>query len=292
MIAYHADGNLILQQAFKTRSDKHRIAAYNSIMTRLAACGLSVDLQILDNEASAAYKQAITFTWQSKFQLVLPEMHCCNRAECAIRLSRTTSSPSLRVWTSPSPHTFGTYSFLRQRSLSTYFDSRPSTLGSQPGSSSMGLLTLTRLRLLRWVVMCSSMPSPSPTDHGISVRWMASTLDRHSTCIAVSHWSRATPRTKSSPTQSSFVMPTAPYLFPCLTTKSSMAFKFCPVPSLMHRSLHPFPRLRPLPIYVVYSSRCVLSVRLHQARAASCPPDIQGCPSRSLQGWPHPLPPR
>jgi hypothetical protein len=55
-------------------------------MMHLAARGLlSVDLQILDNEASAAYKQAIMFTWQSKFQLVPPEMHCCNHAERAIR---------------------------------------------------------------------------------------------------------------------------------------------------------------------------------------------------------------
>jgi hypothetical protein len=67
MIAYHADGNLILQQAFKTRNDCHRITAYNSIMTWLAACGLAVDLQILDNEASAAYKEAITFKWNAKF---------------------------------------------------------------------------------------------------------------------------------------------------------------------------------------------------------------------------------
>ncbi len=74
MIAYHANGNLILQQAFKSRSDTHCIAAYNSIMTRLAAQGLSVNLQILDNEASAAYKQAITFTWQAKFQSVPPDM--------------------------------------------------------------------------------------------------------------------------------------------------------------------------------------------------------------------------
>jgi hypothetical protein len=72
MIAYQADGNLILQQAFKTRSDKHHIAAYNSIMMHLTVRSLSVNLQILDNEASAAYKQAITFTWQSKFQLVPP----------------------------------------------------------------------------------------------------------------------------------------------------------------------------------------------------------------------------
>ncbi len=54
MIAYHANGNLILQQAFKNRSDTHRIAAYNVIMTCLAARGLSVKIQILDNEASAA----------------------------------------------------------------------------------------------------------------------------------------------------------------------------------------------------------------------------------------------
>jgi hypothetical protein len=85
MIAYHADGNLILQQAFKSRSDTHRIVAYNSIMTCLAARGLSVDVHILDNKASAAYKQAITFTWQAEFQLVPPDMHRLNRAEHAIR---------------------------------------------------------------------------------------------------------------------------------------------------------------------------------------------------------------
>jgi hypothetical protein len=73
MIAFHADGNLILQQAFKTKSDRHRIAAYNAIMTRLAARGLSVDLQILDNKASTAYKEAIIFKWKATFQLVPPD---------------------------------------------------------------------------------------------------------------------------------------------------------------------------------------------------------------------------
>ncbi len=61
MIAFHADGNLILQQAFKSKSNCHCIAAYNTIMTRLAARGLSIDLQILDNKATSAYKEAITF---------------------------------------------------------------------------------------------------------------------------------------------------------------------------------------------------------------------------------------
>jgi hypothetical protein len=86
MIAYHANGNLIFQQAFKSRSNTHCNAAYNAIMTRLAARGLSVDLQILDNEASAANKHTITFTWQAKFQLVTPDMHRWKRAEQAIRM--------------------------------------------------------------------------------------------------------------------------------------------------------------------------------------------------------------
>jgi hypothetical protein len=155
----------------------------------------------------------------------------------------------------------------------------------------MGPLTLTRLRLLWWVVVCSSMPSPSPADHRISVQKMASTLGRHLTRTAVSNWSRVTPKAKSSLTQSSFVMPTAPYLLPCPTSKSSTVFKLCPVPSLMHCPLHPFPNSKPSPIYVIYLSRGVCLVRLHQARATSCPPDVQGCPSRSLQGWPHPASP-
>jgi hypothetical protein len=54
-------------------------------MTHLAARGLSVDLQILDNKASTAYKEAITFKWKATFQLVPPVMHCHNRAEQAIR---------------------------------------------------------------------------------------------------------------------------------------------------------------------------------------------------------------
>ncbi len=85
MIAFHADGNLILQQAFKSKSDRHCIAAYNAIMTRLSARGLLVDLQILDNKASMAYKEAITFKWNAKFQLVPPDMHRQNWAEHNIR---------------------------------------------------------------------------------------------------------------------------------------------------------------------------------------------------------------
>jgi hypothetical protein len=75
MIAFHANDNLILQQAFRSKSDLRQIAAYNAIMTRLAAGGLLVDLQILNNEARAAYKEAITFKWNAKFKVVPQDMH-------------------------------------------------------------------------------------------------------------------------------------------------------------------------------------------------------------------------
>ena len=65
---------LILQQAIHNKSDRHRLPAYNSIMKRLADKGLTVDLQILDNEASAAYKETIVDKWKAAFQLVPPEM--------------------------------------------------------------------------------------------------------------------------------------------------------------------------------------------------------------------------
>jgi len=75
MITFHTDGNPILQQAFKSKSGCHCIAAYNAIMTRLSARSLLVDLQILDNKASVAYKEAITFKWNTKFHLVPLNMH-------------------------------------------------------------------------------------------------------------------------------------------------------------------------------------------------------------------------
>jgi hypothetical protein len=85
MIAYHMDEKLILQQAFQTNADKNCIPAFNTIMVRLAACKLSVDLNIRDNEASADFKRVITESWKTKFQLVLPDMHRRNKAERIIR---------------------------------------------------------------------------------------------------------------------------------------------------------------------------------------------------------------
>ena len=52
MIAYHCDANLILADPFSSIKDTHRLLAYNKIMQRLNDNKLSVDIQILYNEAS------------------------------------------------------------------------------------------------------------------------------------------------------------------------------------------------------------------------------------------------
>jgi hypothetical protein len=81
MIAYHMDGNLILEPTFQKKANKHSIPAFNTIMERLAACGLSVDLNIRDNEASADFKWVISESWKTKLQLVPPDMHQRNNVK-------------------------------------------------------------------------------------------------------------------------------------------------------------------------------------------------------------------
>ena len=72
-------------EPFQSRHDRHRIADYSRIMTRLCERGHAVDLQILENEASKEYLQVVTQTWKATFQLVPPDVHRCNAAERAIR---------------------------------------------------------------------------------------------------------------------------------------------------------------------------------------------------------------
>ena len=65
--------------------DTHRLLAYDKIMQRLSNNKLIVDIQILDNKASAEYKRDITKKWNDNYQLVPPNTHRSNAAECAIR---------------------------------------------------------------------------------------------------------------------------------------------------------------------------------------------------------------
>ena len=67
------------------KKNMHRLLAYNKIMQRLTGNKLSMDLQMLDNEASTEYKRSIKTNWNAKYQLVPPHTHRSNAAECAIR---------------------------------------------------------------------------------------------------------------------------------------------------------------------------------------------------------------
>jgi hypothetical protein len=88
-IAYHSQCNVILCVAYANRSNKHQLAAYNSIMRRLANRGHKADLQILNNKVSLEFKAAIDDTWKARYQLVPPNIHCCNAAERAIQIFKS-----------------------------------------------------------------------------------------------------------------------------------------------------------------------------------------------------------
>ena len=85
MIAYHCDANLILVNPFSSRKDMHRLLAYDRIMQRLTNNKLLVNLQILNNEASAEYKRAIMMKCNANDQLVPLNTHYSNAAERTIR---------------------------------------------------------------------------------------------------------------------------------------------------------------------------------------------------------------
>ena len=85
MIAYHCDANAIFAAPFKSRSDKHRILSYGTIIQRLKYRNIMVDLQILDNESSTEYKRIIKYDWGVQYQLVPPHIHSRNSEERAIR---------------------------------------------------------------------------------------------------------------------------------------------------------------------------------------------------------------
>ena len=64
IIGYQCNTNMILAVPFKTRKDTHRLKAYDKIMQCMSNHKLTVDLQILGNEASADYKQVIKNKWK------------------------------------------------------------------------------------------------------------------------------------------------------------------------------------------------------------------------------------
>jgi hypothetical protein len=177
MITFHADGNLILQQAFKSKSDCHRNAAYNAIMTCLAARGLSVDLQVVNNEASMAYKEAITFKWNAKFQLVPPDMHCQNRAECTICTFKDHFLAILAGVDYAFPPYLWDLLLPQAEELTLNLSIKPCSIqGLACGNFFKGPLTSMSHHLVRLVVVSSSMQNWLLGNLGISIQNLVSIL--------------------------------------------------------------------------------------------------------------------
>eukprot|EP00804_Cyclotella_cryptica_P002855 CCRYP_009391-RA/>CCRYP_009391-RA protein AED:0.18 eAED:0.18 QI:0/0/0/1/1/1/2/0/800 len=112
MILYQTDSNSIWVEPTKNRTKGELIQARNRALSRMQACGLSPKRQVLDNEASAAYKQAILDSGMT-YQLVPPDDHRRNVAEKAIQtwkdhfvavLSGTADKFPLHLWCQLIPH--------------------------------------------------------------------------------------------------------------------------------------------------------------------------------------------
>eukprot|EP00804_Cyclotella_cryptica_P020437 CCRYP_014425-RA/>CCRYP_014425-RA protein AED:0.04 eAED:0.02 QI:0/0/0/1/1/1/2/0/1218 len=122
MILYHTDSNSIWVEPTKNRTEGERILARTRALSRMRACGLSPKRQVLDNEASAAFKQAILDSGMT-YQLVPPDDHRRNVAEKAIQtwkdhfvavISGTADKFPLHLWCQLIPHMERQLNLLRQ----------------------------------------------------------------------------------------------------------------------------------------------------------------------------------
>ena len=131
MIVYHCNTNLILMVPFKTRKDTNSLKEYDKIMQRLSDHKLTVDLQIIDNEASVEYKRVIKKKWKINYQLVPPNTYLSNAVEqaiCTIKahfisiLAGVAPDLPRNLWDLLIPQTEVTLNLFRQTSLETLID--------------------------------------------------------------------------------------------------------------------------------------------------------------------------
>jgi len=125
MILYHAASNSIWVEPMKNRTEGEIIQARARALTRMKTCGITPERQVLDNEASAAYKDAIRESGMT-FQLVPPDDHRRNAAEKAIQtwkdhfiaaLSGTADDFPLHLWCQAIPQMERQLCLLRQTNI-------------------------------------------------------------------------------------------------------------------------------------------------------------------------------
>jgi hypothetical protein len=84
MVLAENDSDAILVEAVRNRSAGEMVRAYSVLIERLHACGIFPTKQVLDNEISQAYKDAIA-SFNIAYELVPPHNHERNKAERAIQ---------------------------------------------------------------------------------------------------------------------------------------------------------------------------------------------------------------
>ena len=84
MVLYHVDSNSIWAEPMKNRTEGEMILTRANALERMHAAGIKPTHQVLDNEASKEYQQAITDSGMT-FQKVPPDDHRRNVAERAIQ---------------------------------------------------------------------------------------------------------------------------------------------------------------------------------------------------------------
>ena len=122
MILYHVNSNSIWVEPTKNRTEGELILARSRALLRMKACNITPRHQVLDNEISAAYKDAIT-TSAMTYQLVPPDDHRRNIAKKAIQtwkdhfvsaLSGTADNFPLHLWCQLIPQMERQLNLLRQ----------------------------------------------------------------------------------------------------------------------------------------------------------------------------------
>ena len=84
MVMFHVDSNSIFVEALKNRTEGEMILARRRALQRMKLAGVVPKTQVLDNEASKAYKEEIIESGMD-YQLVPPDDHRRNVAEKAIQ---------------------------------------------------------------------------------------------------------------------------------------------------------------------------------------------------------------
>ena len=84
LVLAEIDSGAILAEAMRDRSSGEMVRAYKALIERLHKCKIFPKKQVLNNEISQAYKDAIA-EYEIKYELVPPHDHRHNIAEKAIQ---------------------------------------------------------------------------------------------------------------------------------------------------------------------------------------------------------------